>query len=91
MAGLLASVAAHETEVRKERQSAGTAKAKAEGKSWGGRRPGTRINLTVEKQILIHQLHAAGKPVAAIARMVGLTRKTVYRAIKRDEITLAEV
>ena len=82
MAGVLASVAAYETEVRKERQLAGIAKAKAEGKTWGGRRPGTRIKLTEEKEMLIGQLHAEGKPVAAIARMVGLTRKTVYRAIK---------
>ncbi len=89
MAGVLASVAAYETEVRKERQLAGIAKAKAEGKTWGGRRPGTRIKLTEEKEMLIQQLHAEGKPVAAIARMVGLTRKTVYRAIKRDEITSA--
>jgi DNA invertase Pin-like site-specific DNA recombinase len=81
MAGVLASVAAYETEVRKERQLARIAKAKAEGKTWGGRRPGTRIKLTVEKEMLIHQLHAEGKPVAAIARMVGLTRKTVYKAI----------
>jgi DNA invertase Pin-like site-specific DNA recombinase len=77
----LASVAAYETEVRKERQLAGIAKAKAEGKTWGGRRPGTRIKLTEEKEALIRQLHAEGKPVAAIARMVGLTRKTVYKAI----------
>ncbi|MBM4128098.1 MAG: helix-turn-helix domain-containing protein [Nitrospira sp.] len=82
MAGVLASVAAYETEVRKERQLAGIAKAKAEGKTWGGRRPGTRIKLTEEKEALVRQLHAEGKPVAAIARMVGLTRKTVYRAIK---------
>jgi DNA invertase Pin-like site-specific DNA recombinase len=81
MAGVLASVAAYETEVRKERQLAGIAKAKAEGKTWGGRRPGTRIKLTEEKEALIQQLHAEGKPVAAIARMVGLTRKTVYKAI----------
>lgn len=41
----------------------------------------------MEKEALIGQLHAEGKPVAAIARMVGLTRKTVYRVIKRVEIT----
>jgi DNA invertase Pin-like site-specific DNA recombinase len=82
---VLASVAAYETEVRKERQLAGIAKAKAEGKTWAGRRPGTRIKLTEEKETLIRQLHAEGKPVAAIARMVGLTRKTVYKAIQPHE------
>jgi len=35
--------------------------------------------------MLIRQLHAEGKPVTAIARMVGLTRKTVYRAIGERE------
>jgi len=75
-------VAAYETEVRKERQLAGIARAKAEGKTWGGRKPGTRVRLTAEKDALIKQLHAEGKPVAAIARLVELTRKTVYKAIK---------
>jgi DNA invertase Pin-like site-specific DNA recombinase len=85
MAGVLASVASYETEVRKERQTAGIAKAKAEGKTWGGRRPGTRIRLTEEKERLIRQLHAEGKAVAAIARLVGLTRKTVYKALQNDQ------
>jgi hypothetical protein len=35
--------------------------------------------------MLIHQLHAEGKPGAAIARLVGLTRKTVYKAIAGTE------
>jgi DNA invertase Pin-like site-specific DNA recombinase len=83
MAGVLASVAAYETEVRKERQLAGIAKAQAEGKRWGGRKAGTRVRLTEEKETLIHQLHSEGKPVAVIARLVGLTRKTVYRALAR--------
>lgn len=85
MAGVLASVAAYETEVRKERQLAGIARAKAERKTWGGRKPGTRIKLTEEKEALIGQLHAEGKPVAAIARMGGQTRKTVYKALQRHE------
>jgi DNA invertase Pin-like site-specific DNA recombinase len=84
MAGVLASVAVCETEVRKERQLAGIAKAKLDGKSWGGRKAGTRIRLTEEKEKLIRQLHSEGKPVAAIARLVGLTRKTVYAALRRQ-------
>ena len=62
---------------------AGIAKAKADGKSWGGRKAGTRIKLTEEKEKLIRQLHAEGKPKAVIARLVGLTRKTVYAALRR--------
>ena len=82
MAGVLASVAAYETEVRRERQLAGIAKAKADGKSWGGRKVGTRVRLTLEKETLIRSLHAGGEKVATIARLVGLTRKTVYRALR---------
>lgn len=84
MAGVLASVAAYETEVRKERQLAGIAKAKSEGKAWGGRKIGTRVRLTHEKETLIKQLRGERKSVASIARLVGLTRKTVYKAIKRN-------
>jgi DNA invertase Pin-like site-specific DNA recombinase len=86
MAGVFASVAAYEAEVRKERQLAGIAKARAEGKTWGGRKTGTRVRLTVAKEMLIRQLHVERKAVAAIARLVGLTRKTVYRAIRQQEV-----
>jgi DNA invertase Pin-like site-specific DNA recombinase len=79
---VLAGVSQYETEVRKERQLAGIAKAKAEGKKWGGRKPGTRISLTMEKEALIRQLHAEGKAIAAIARLVGLSRKSVYKALE---------
>jgi DNA invertase Pin-like site-specific DNA recombinase len=51
-----------------------------------GRKVGTKVRLTVEKEKLIRQLHAEGKPVAAIARLVSLTRKTVYRAIRQQEV-----
>lgn len=87
MAGVLASVAAYETEVRKERQLAGIAKAKEEGKRWGGRKKGVRIRLTIEKEALIQRLHAEGKPIAAIARMVGLSRKSVYKALQQNSTT----
>src|SRR5690606_10175167 len=79
MAGVLASVAAYETEVRKERQLAGIAKAKAEGKSWGGRKAGTRVKLTEEKEAVIHQLFDHGATAASIAPPVGLTRKTTEK------------
>jgi DNA invertase Pin-like site-specific DNA recombinase len=79
---VLAGVSQYETEVRKERQLAGIARAKAEGKKWGGRKPGTRIRLSVEKEALIRQLHAEGHAIAAIARLVGLSRKSVYKALE---------
>ncbi len=78
MANVLASVAAYETEVRAERIRAGIAAAKAEGKTWGGRKEGSRNRSTSEKAKAVRKLHAAGENVSAIARTVGLSRPTVY-------------
>lgn len=77
MANVLASVAQYETELRAERINAGIAAAKAEGKTWGGRKAGTRIKLTVEKERTIKMLAKTGESVAAIARAVELSRPTV--------------
>jgi DNA invertase Pin-like site-specific DNA recombinase len=81
---VLAGVSQYETEVRKERQLAGIAGGREAGKTWGGRKPGTRVKLTEEKEAVIHELHGQGKPVVAIARMVHLTRRTVYKALARQ-------
>jgi DNA invertase Pin-like site-specific DNA recombinase len=80
---ILASVAQFETEVRRERQTAGIAAAKAAGKHWGGRKIGTRITLTVEKEMLAKRLKAEGQTVSSIARNLGIARKTVYQAMAR--------
>jgi len=85
MAHVLASVAAYETEVRQERQLAGIAAAKEAGKTWGGRKPGTRIKLTEEKQDAARKMAEEGKPVAEIARVLDVTRQTVYRALGKWE------
>ena len=81
MANVLASVAQFETEVRAERILAGQAAARAKGKVWGGGKPGRRIRLSVEKEKAIRQLHREGKPIAEIARVIGLSRPTVYKAL----------
>ncbi len=81
MAGVLASVAAYETEVRKERQMAGIAKAKEQGKKWGGSQPGSRVRVPPEKKELVQRLHTEGKKVAVIARLVGVSRVTVYQVL----------
>ena len=83
---ILASVAQFETEVRRERQMAGIAAARAanDGKCpWGGRRTGTRITLTMEKEKLARKLKAGGQSVASISRTLGIARKTVYVALAR--------
>ena len=81
MAHVLASVSQFETEVRAERIMAGQAAARAAGKVWGGGKPGRRIRLSIEKEKAIRQLHADGKAIAEIARVVGLSRPSVYKAL----------
>jgi len=81
MANVLASVSQFETEIRAERILAGQAAARAAGKVWGGGKPGRRVRLSEEKETAIRQLHSEGKPIAEIARVVGLSRPTVYKAI----------
>ena len=81
MANVLASVAQFETEVRVERILAGQAAARAKGKVWGGGQPGRRITLTEEKEHTVKLLHKQGKGISEIARVVGLSRPTVYRAL----------
>lgn len=49
MANVLASVAQYETEIRAERVHAGQQKAKADGKTWGGSKPGRLLSLTPEQ------------------------------------------
>jgi DNA invertase Pin-like site-specific DNA recombinase len=90
---ILASVAQVESEVRKERQLAGIAAAREanNGKCpWGGRKPGTRVTLTEEKEALACKLKAEGQSVAAIARTLGIARKTVYVALGRQPASAEE-
>ena len=83
VANILASLAQYETELRGERILAGIAAAKAAGKTWGGRKPGTRIKLTPEKERTIKLRGKAGETVAAIARAVDLSRPTVSKVLGR--------
>jgi DNA invertase Pin-like site-specific DNA recombinase len=78
MANVLASVAAYENEVRAERVMAGQAVARANGKRWGGSKPGIRKTVTDEQIAVIRHLKTEGTSVAAIARAVRLSRTTVY-------------
>ena len=83
MANVLASVAQYETEVRSERVQAGQARARQQGKSWGGSKPGRLLSVTPEQVETIVQLSAEGKPKAAIARATGVSRPTVYRILSQ--------
>jgi DNA invertase Pin-like site-specific DNA recombinase len=48
MANVLASVAQYETEVRAERVRAGQMIARANGKTWGGSKPGRMLHVTAD-------------------------------------------
>lgn len=78
VATILASVAQHELEVRRERQAAGIAAAKAAGKRWGGSKAGVRRKVTTELERQVRQLRRSGEPIASIARATHLSRTTVY-------------
>ncbi len=78
MCNVLASVAAFETEVRGERVLAGQAAARANGKKWGGSSQGKRRIATAEKADAVRDMKADGKSIAAISRIVGLSRPTIY-------------
>jgi DNA invertase Pin-like site-specific DNA recombinase len=78
--GVLAQVAAYEREVISDRIRAGIAKAKADGKRWGGRKKGQRTRLTDKTVHSINALLAAGTKKAEIARQLRLSERSVYRA-----------
>jgi DNA invertase Pin-like site-specific DNA recombinase len=81
---VLASVAQFETEVRKERQMAGIEAARKENNGvcpWGGREAGPN-KTTLEKLPTIKDLLGKGTSIAEVARVVGVTRQTVYRVMK---------
>ena len=82
MANVLASVAAYDNEVRSERVRAGQAVARANGKTWGGSRPGVRKVVTPAQVNVIQRMKREGESVAEIARTVGLSRPTIYTVVK---------
>lgn len=73
---LMGAVAAFEREIMLERQRAGIAKAKAEGK-FKGRAPTARA-----KAAEVHRLIAAGAKPADIARLTNISRASFYRIAK---------
>jgi DNA invertase Pin-like site-specific DNA recombinase len=87
MAHVLASVAAYELEVKSERQLAGIEAVRAANGGacpWGGRKPGTRVKVTEEVERTIREMRHAGRSIAEIARVVQVTRPTIYATLKRD-------
>ena len=82
MANVLASVAAYENEIRSERIVAGQRAARANGKRWGGSKPGVRKKVTPMQIKGIRRMREDGEPIAGIARAFALSRNTVYDVIR---------
>lgn len=70
------ALAEFERDLIRERTQAGLAAARARGRTGG--RPTV---LTAEKLRAAESMRAAGEPVAAIAKELGVSRATVYRAL----------
>jgi DNA invertase Pin-like site-specific DNA recombinase len=81
-ARILASVAEYETEIRAERVAAGQAVAKRKGKKWGGSKKGWRWKVSDDQVTAIKEMKAAGKKIAHISRVTGLSRPTIYRVLR---------
>jgi DNA invertase Pin-like site-specific DNA recombinase len=80
VATVLSGVAEYETEVRRERQTAGIAAAKAAGRKWGGSKPGWS-KVKPPQADAIRKLHSAGTSKMEIARIVGLSYPTVLKVV----------
>ena len=74
--GILALIAEFETEIRRERQMEGIARAKAEGRSGG--RP--RL-VTDDVRATILRLRGEGQSIRVIASQVGLSKATVQKIV----------
>lgn len=76
--GMLGVFAEFETNIRKERQAEGIAKAKAKG-VYKGRRPSI-------DPARVHALQAEGLGASAIAAQLGVGRASVYRLTKPERV-----
>lgn len=74
--GILALIAEFETEIRRERQMEGIAKAKAEGRTGG--RPKL---VTADTEARIRSLRAEGGSIRKIATEVGFSKATVQKVL----------
>ncbi|TBX98684.1 recombinase family protein [Rhizobium laguerreae] len=80
MLSMLGSIAEFERDIMLERQREGIAKAKAEGK-YKGRAPTAR-----RKAADVRKLRAEGKTVEAIMKELGLSRSSVFRALREEKV-----
>ena len=76
VAGVLASLAELELELRRERRAAAREARRARGQAVG--RPKA---LDTSKAALARRMHTSGEPVSTIATALGVSRATVYRVL----------
>lgn len=77
MMGILAAIAEFETDIRKERQREGIERAKAAGVYKGRKRSVDRDK--------VRSLRSSGESPTAIAKRMGISRASVYRALANVE------
>ena len=78
--GILASLAAFERDLIRERTMAGLAAAKVQGRV-GGRPP----VMTPDKLAIARHMLAEGKPKSVIAKTIGVSRPTLYAHLQAGE------
>lgn len=77
--GILALIAEFETDIRRERQMEGIAKAKAEGRSGG--RPAL---VTDEVRQRVQELRSQGVSIRKVAEEVGFSKATIQKMIENQ-------
>jgi DNA invertase Pin-like site-specific DNA recombinase len=81
MINMLATFAQFETEIRKERQAEGIAKAQKQGVKFG-RKP----KATEDVQERVRALRAGGVLIKEIMRETGLSKSSVYRVLSGQDV-----
>ena len=86
MANVLASIAQFEREVNGERTRAGIEAARRQGKQIGGSKPGVRKVIKPEKERAIITMKANGETIASIARVLKISRPSVYDVLRTQKV-----
>ncbi len=84
IAALLLHLAQMERSRLRERQAAGIAAAKADGKTWGGRKPGTGLKADPKR---VFELRRRGLTIREVAASLDISTRTVSRMVKRAEVS----
>ncbi len=79
---MLIGMAEYESELISERTRAALAAKRARGEKWGGRKKGDRSKLDDVMLKIIEAMLAAKIPKTQIAKRLGISRGSVYEAIK---------